>query len=99
MKLQELITLAGDRDLSKSYPKADGVYIWDYKLQYDGANNFELQLALIPSDSGKAGFKDKVSVQELVDYVLDNYNPEVPADTIFAELEIIDVEGITVAKV
>ena len=99
MTLQELITLAGDRDLSKSYPKADGLYIWDYKLQYDGANDFKLQLVLIRSDSGKAGFKDKVSIQELVDYVLDNYNPEVPADTIFTELEIIDVEGITIAKV
>ena len=99
MTLQELINLAGDRDLSKSYPKADGLYIWDYKLQYNAANNFELQLALIPADSGKTGFKDKVSVQELIDYVLDEYNPEVPADTIFTELEIVDVEGITVAKV
>lgn len=97
MTLQDLINLAGDRELSKSYPKADGVYIWDYKLQYNQDSN--LDLALIPSDSGKAGFKDKVSIQELVDYVLDNYNPEVPADTIFTELEIIDVEGITLAKV
>jgi len=97
MKLQELITLAGDRELSKSYPKADGVYIWDYKLQYN--QDFKLDLVLIPSDSGKAGFKDKVSIQELVDYVLDNYNPEIPADTTFTELEIIDVEGITLAKV
>ena len=99
MKLQELITLAGDRDLSKSYPKADGLYIWDYKLQYDAANNFELELVLIPADSGKTGFKDKVSIQELIDYVLDEYNPEVPADILFTELEIVDVEGITVAKV
>lgn len=99
MTLQDLITLAGDRDLSKSYPKADSLYIWDYKLQYNAANNFELQLALIPANSGKTGFKDKVSVQELIDYVLDEYNPEVPADTIFTELEIVDVEGITIAKV
>ena len=99
MTLQELINLAGDRDLSKSYPKADGLYIWDYKLQYDGANNFELQLVLIPSDSGKTGFKDKVSVQEIIDYVLDEYNPEVPADQILSEMQIIDVEGITIAKV
>ena len=97
MTLQDLINLAGDRELSKSYPKADGVYIWDYKLQYN--QDFNLDLVLIQSDSGKAGFKDKVSIQELVDYVLDNYNPEVPADSIFAELEIIDVEGITIAKV
>ena len=97
MTLQDLINLAGDRELSKSYPKADGVYIWDYKLQYN--QDFKLDLVLIPSDSGKAGFKDKVSIQELVDYVLDNYNPEVPADTVFTELEIIDVEGITLAKV
>jgi len=89
MTLQELITLAGDRELSKSYPKADGLYIWDYKLQYK--QDFKLELALIPADSGKAGFKDKVSIQELVDYVLD--------ESIFAELEIVDVEGITVAKV
>ena len=99
MTLQELINLAGDRDLSKSYPKADGLYIWDYKLQYDGTNNFELQLVLIPSDSGKTGFKDKVSVQEIIDYVLDEYNPEVPADQILSEMQIIDVEGITIAKV
>ena len=97
MTLQELITLAGDRDLSKSYPKADGVYIWDYKLQFN--QDLGLDLALIASDSGKAGFKDKVSIQELVNYVLDQYNPEVPANTIFAELQIVDVEGITVAKV
>lgn len=97
MTLQELITLAGDRDLSKSYPKADGTYIWDYKLQYN--QDFNLELVLIPSDSGKAGFKDKVSVQELIDYVLDEHSPEVSANSIFTELEIVDVEGITVAKV
>ena len=32
MTLQDLIILAEDRDLSKSYPKADGLYICDYKL-------------------------------------------------------------------
>ena len=89
MTLQELINLAGDRDLSKSYPKADGVYIWDYKLQYK--QDFKLELVLIPSDSSKAGFKDKVSVQELIDYVLDQ--------SIFTELEIVGVEGLTIAKV
>ena len=99
MTLQELITLAGDRDLSKSYPKADGVYIWDYRLEYDATNDFELQLRLIPSDSGKAGFKDKVSIQELIDYVLDEYNPEVPADQILAGMKIVGAEGITVARI
>jgi hypothetical protein len=89
MTLQELINLAGDRDLSKSYPKADGVYIWDYKLQYK--QDFELELVLIPSDSSKAGFKDKVSVQELIDYVLDQ--------SIFTQLEIVGVEGLTIARI
>jgi len=97
MTLKDLIDLAGDRELSKSYPKADGVYIWDYKLQYN--QDLGLELALIPSDSGKAGFKDKVSVEELINYVLDEHDPEVPADQILAELQIVDVEGITVAKV
>ena len=97
MTLQELITLAGDRDLSKSYPKADGVYIWDYKLQFNNEGNQEL--VLLPSDSGKAGFKDKVSVQEIVNYVLDEYNSEIPVDQILSEMNIIDVEGITIAKV
>jgi len=97
MTLQELINLAEDRDLSKSYPKADGVYIWDYKLQFN--QNLGLDLELIPSDSGKAGFKDKVSIQELVNYVLDEHNPEVPADQIFSEMKIVGVEGITIARI
>ena len=97
MTLKDLIDLAGDRDLSKSYPKADGVYIWDYKLQYN--QDLRLDLVLIPSNSGKTGFKDKVSIDELVNYVLGEYSPEVPADQILAELQIVDVEGITVAKV
>ena len=99
MTLQELITLAGDRDLSKSYPKADGVYIWDYRLEYDATNDFELQLRLIPSDSGKAGFKDKVSVDELINYVLEETNPELPADQIISEMKVVGVEGITVARI
>ena len=89
MTLKDLIDLAGDRDLSKSYPKADGVYIWDYILEY--AQDFNLQLRLIPSDSSKAGFKDKVSVQELIDYVLDQ--------SIFTQLEIVGVEGLTIARI
>jgi hypothetical protein len=97
MTLKDLIDLSGDRDLTKSYPKADGLYIWDYKLQYN--LNLGLDLVLIPSDSGKAGFKDKVSVDELVNYVLDEYNPEVPADEIISQLLVVGVEGITIAKV
>lgn len=99
MTLQELITLAGDRDLSKSYPKADGVYIWDYRLEYDATNDFELQLRLIPSDSGKAGFKDKVSVDELINYVLEETNPELPADQILSEMKVVGAEGITIARI
>ena len=97
MTLQNLIDLAGDRELSKSYPKADGVYIWDYKLQFN--QDLGLDLALIPSNSGKAGFKDKVSVDELLNYVLDETNPELPADQIISEMKIVGVEGITLAKV
>lgn len=92
MTLKDLIDLSGDRDLAKSYPKADGVYIWDYKL-IDMTN-----LELIPSDSGKAGFKDKVSVDELVNYILEEYSngPIAPdLDTI----KVTGAEGITIAKV
>ena len=97
MKLKDLIDLAGDRDLAKSYPKADGVYIWDYILEY--AQDLNLQLRLIPSDSGKAGFKDKVSVDELVNYVLEETNPELPADQIISEMKIVGAEGITIARI
>ena len=92
MTLQDLIILAEDRDLSKSYPKADGLYIWDYKL-IDATN-----LELIVSNSSKAGFKDKVSVQELVEYV----TAELQNDTIqlaIGEIVITGAEGITIAKV
>jgi len=92
MTLQDLIILAEDRDLSKSYPKADGLYIWDYKL-IDATN-----LELIVSNSSKAGFKDKVSVQELVEYV----TAELRNDTIqlaIGEITITGAEGITIAKV
>ena len=97
MTLKDLIDLSGDRDLTKSYPKADGVYIWDYILEH--AQDLSLQLRLIPSDSGKAGFKDKVSIDELINYVLDETNPELPADEIISEMKIAGVEGITIAKV
>lgn len=97
MTLKNLIDLAGDRELSKSYPKADGVYIWDYKLERN--QDLELQLVLIPSDSGKAGFKDKVSVDELVNYVLDEYKREVPAGEVIYEIKIVGVEEVTIAKI
>jgi hypothetical protein len=97
MTLRDLIDLAGDRELSKAYPKADGLYIWDYKLQFNQELN--LELALIPSDSGKTGFKDKVSIEELVNYVLESTDPEVSGDEVISQLQIVDVEGITIAKV
>lgn len=99
MTLKDLIDLAGDRELSKSYPKADGLYIWDYKLQFDASNDFEQQLVLIPGDSGKTGFKDKVSIEELVNYVLEETDPQISGDEIISQLKIVDVEGITIAKV
>ena len=92
MTLQDLIILAEDRDLSKSYPKADGLYIWDYKL-VDATN-----LELIASNSGKAGFRDKVSIQELVQYV----TAELQNDTVqlsIGEIVLTGAEGITLAKV
>lgn len=92
MTLQELINQAEDRDYSKTYPKADGLYIWDYKL-IDMTN-----LELIPSDSGKAGFKDKVSIQELVDYVTKECVPGL-IEVSLSEVQITGVEGITIAKV
>ena len=92
MTLQDLIILADGRDLLKSYIKSDGLYIWDYKL-IDATN-----LELIVSNSSKAGFKDKVSVQELVEYV----TAELQNDTIqlaIGEIAITGAEGITIAKV
>ena len=97
MTLKDLIDLAGDRELSKAYPKADGLYIWDYKLQFN--QDLNLELVLIPSDSGKTGFKDKVSIEELVNYVLESTDPEVSGDEVISQLQIVDVEGITIAKV
>ena len=97
MTLKDLIDLAGDRELSKSYPKADGLYIWDYKLQFN--QDLNLELVLIPSDSGKTGFKDKVSIEELVNYVLESTDPEVSGDEVISQLQIVDVEGITIARI
>jgi hypothetical protein len=93
MTLKDLIDLAQDRDLAKSYPKADGLYIWDYKL-VDGD-----KLELIVSDSGKTGFKDKVSVDELVNYILEETNPQLPADEIISQIKIVGAEGITIARI
>lgn len=92
MTLQELINQAEDRDFSKTYPKADGLYIWDYKL-IDMTN-----LELIPSDTGKVGFKDKVSIQELVDYIAEESVPGL-IEVSLSEVQITGVEGITIAKV
>lgn len=97
MTLKDLIDLSGDRDLAKSYPKADGVYIWDYKIECNP--DLGLDLALIPSDSGKAGFKDKVSVDELITYTKSEWAAgTVPYDP-FDQIKIIGVEGITVARI
>jgi hypothetical protein len=93
MTLQDLIILAEDRDLSKSYPKADGLYIWDYKL-IDATN-----LELIVSNSGKAGFKDKVSVDELITYLKSEWAAGTVPYSSFGEIQITGVEGITIAKV
>lgn len=87
MTLQDLITQAEGRDLSKSYPKADGLYIWDYKL-IDMTD-----LELIVSNSSKAGFKDKVSIQELVEYVA------AVSGALWSNLELTGAEGLTIAKV
>ena len=97
MTLKDLIDLSGERDLAKSYPKADGNYIWDYKLQFN--QDLGIDLVLIPSDSSKAGFKDKVSVDELINYVLDESNPELPADEIISQMKIVGAEGITIARI
>ena len=97
MTLKNLIDLAGVRELSKSYPKADGVYIWDYILEH--AQDLSLQLRLIPSDSGKAGYKDKVSVDELITYLKSEWaDGTAPYDS-FDQINITGAEGITVARI
>ena len=93
MTLKDLIDLSGDRDLSKSYPKADGVYIWDYKLVDSD------KLELIVSDSGKAGYKDKVSVDELITYLKSEWaDGTVPYES-FDQINITGVEGVTIARI
>lgn len=93
MTLQDLVNLAEGRDLSKSYPKADGNYIWDYKV-VDATN-----LELIVSNSSKAGFKDKVSVDELITYIKSEWaDGTVPYES-FDQINITGVEGITIARI
>lgn len=93
MTLQDLINQVEEgRDLSKSYPKADDLYIWDYKL-IDATN-----LELIQSNSGKAGFTDKVSIQELVNYITEELS-NIPIELSIEEVQITGVEGITIAKI
>lgn len=98
MNLQNLIELAGDRDLAKSYPKADGVYIWDYKVLINEATH-ETELHLIPSDSGKAGYKDKVSIDELITYLKGEWAAGIVPYHSFDQIKIVGVEGITVARI
>jgi hypothetical protein len=93
MTLKNLIDLAENRELSKSYPKADGLYIWDYKINKDS------DLELIVSNSGKTGFKDKVSIEELVNYVLDETNPETSGDQVISQMRVVGAEGLTIAKI
>jgi len=92
MTLQELINQAEGRDLSKSYPKSDDLYIWDYKL-VDTTN-----LELIQSNSGKAGFIDKVSIQELLDYITAEFYDS-PIEVSLNEMKITGAELITIAKI
>jgi hypothetical protein len=99
MTLKDLVDLAGERDLAKSYPKTDGVYIWDYKLTKDRISQ-EVVLELIPSNSGKAGFQDKVSVEELINYVLEETPIQTEnRDTYISQMKITGVEDITIAKI
>jgi hypothetical protein len=93
MTLKELIDLSGERDLAKSYPKADGNYIWDYKL-VDGD-----KLELIVSNSGKAGFKDKVSVDELITYLKSEWAAGTVPYNSFDQIQITGAEGITIARI
>lgn len=70
MKIQELFDLAKGRDLKKSYLKSDGYYIWDYKL-INQAEKSKAELELIVGTSGKTGFPDKVSLEEIQSYILE----------------------------
>jgi len=93
MTIKDLFNLAEGREPSKSYPKADGVYIWDYKL-VENLRDSKTVLELIPSDSGKVGFQDKVSLQEILDYL-----DEKGCAKSLEEIQIEGVDGVTLAKV
>lgn len=96
MTVKELINLAEERDLSKSFPKADGLYIWDYKIKKDFLTN-SLVVELIPGDSSKAGFPDKVSISEIISYIEEELGDDEGVDP--TELTIVGAEGITIAKI
>ncbi len=92
MTVQDLFNLAGGRELSKSFPKADGFYIWDYKV-VENIRDSKVELELIQSDTGKVGFSDKVSLQEIAEYLNEMDAPSP------LEIEVTGAEGITLAKV
>jgi len=92
MNLQELINLAGDRNKLKSFPKADGLYIWDYKIEVEKPDNIPV-LHLIHAPTGQAGFKDKVSIQELIEYT----NQEGYVD--FEKVKVTGAEGMLIARI
>ena len=96
MTVRDLINLAEDRDLAKAFPKADGLYIWDYKIKKDFLSN-SLVIELIPGDSGKAGFPDKVSISEIISYIEEELGEDEGIDP--TELKIAGAEGITLAKI
>lgn len=96
MTIQDLINLADGRDLSKSFPKADGFYIWDYKIREDFLTN-NVVIELIPSDSNKVGFSDKVSISEIISYIEEELGDDKEISA--TELTIVGAEGITIAKI
>lgn len=96
MTVQDLINLADGRDLSKSFPKADGFYIWDYKIREDFLT-YSMVIELIPSDSSKVGFSDKVSISEIISYIEEELGDDERIDP--TELTIVGAEGITIAKI
>ena len=96
MTIQDLINLADGRDLSKSFPKADGFYIWDYKIREDFLTNSVVS-ELIPRDSSKGGFSDKVSISEIISYIEEELGDDEEISA--TELTIVGAEGITIAKI
>lgn len=96
MTIQDLINLADGRDLSKSFPKADGFYIWDYKIREDFLTHNPV-VELIPSETSKVGFPDKVSVSEIISYIEEELGDDEEISA--TELTIVGAEGITIAKI